>query len=125
MGEESDESDAEQRRLDQQPMIEQGAIYSRPLANENDRAYMKQVRTPQGKLNTFDLVQIYECFQDLISSVDGDVCHHSDTEPRYKGASIPSKSFKVLQAMTSRSSNNSNASSQVNSGRKNRCFSAP
>lgn len=50
MGEESDENEAEQRQIDQQPMVEQGAIYSRPLANENDRAYMKQMsRGAQGE----------------------------------------------------------------------------
>lgn len=50
MGEESDDNEAEQRQIDQQPMVEQGAIYSRPLANENDRAYMKQMsRGAQGE----------------------------------------------------------------------------
>lgn len=38
MGEESEENEAEQRRIDQQPMVEQQAIYSRPL--DNDRNFM-------------------------------------------------------------------------------------
>lgn len=49
MGEESDEGENEQRRIDQQPMVEQNAIYGRPL--ETERGYMKQtsMRSPQGK----------------------------------------------------------------------------
>jgi hypothetical protein len=48
LGEESDESEAEQRRIDQQPMVEQNAIFSRPL--DNDRNFMNQHVMGQGEL---------------------------------------------------------------------------
>lgn len=42
--------------------------------------------------------------------VNEEVYLHSDTEPRYKGASIPSKAFKTLQSMTTRASNMTSSS---------------
>lgn len=58
-GEESDDNEVEQQRIDQEPMQEQKALYSRPLGpdemnenqmrrlqlSENDRAFMNRVKT--------------------------------------------------------------------------------
>jgi hypothetical protein len=58
-GDESDENEAEQRMLDNEPMQEQRALFSRPLGpeemnenqlrrlqlSENDRAFMNRVKT--------------------------------------------------------------------------------
>lgn len=33
-------------------------------------------------------------------SVDDDKFLHNETDPRYKGASIPSRSFRMLQTLT-------------------------
>lgn len=63
-GNDSDESEAEQQRIDNEPMREQHPLFSRPLGpdemnetqmrrlqlSENDRAFMNRVKT-QGNLN--------------------------------------------------------------------------
>lgn len=36
--------------------------------------------------------------------VDDDTSLHNEVDPRYRGAAIPSKAFKILQSMTDGSS---------------------
>lgn len=38
--------------------------------------------------------------------VDEEIYLHSEADPRYKGSSIPSKAFRVLQIMTDGAPNN-------------------
>lgn len=38
--------------------------------------------------------------------VDDEIYLHSESDPRYKGSSIPSKTFKALQIMTDGAPNN-------------------
>jgi hypothetical protein len=53
MEEDSDESEIEQRRVDHQPMVEQNAIFSRPL--DNDRNFTNNVKA-QGKFKIYSML---------------------------------------------------------------------
>jgi hypothetical protein len=72
-GSDSDENEAEQQRIDNEPMREQQPLFSRPLGPD--------------EMNESQLRRM----------MSGD---HAQQPHLYQGAAIPSRSFKMLQAMT-------------------------